>query len=253
MQKINKDNAWSLTIIDNMNNLCRSHHTALKNFQIVGSSLEASTKIYSLRVDSVHSDILRMTSGLGRMRSMFKMYFIIDYVYCQFYLFLCRIADQPTNDNNDNDDLNNSNGDGDTSQGDCLPKPPPVKKKRAKKAVITVTKNKETLNARLEISQMPDSLRFKQNSTLDETNSITLGENKLFLSTLETKVSNLKLTLNDPFWDKIETEPFDTMADENEKPFTALPLTINSNPRHSIRQQLSGQKFLEKPILDEDE
>lgn len=70
-QKISKDNAWSLTLIDNMANLCRSHHKTLKNFQIVGTTLEATTKIYGLRVDSVHSDIVRMSSGLGRMKSKF--------------------------------------------------------------------------------------------------------------------------------------------------------------------------------------
>lgn len=69
-QKISKANAWQLTLIDNMANLCRGHHKSLKNFQIVGSSLEATTKIYGLRVDSVHSDIVRMSSGLGRMKGL---------------------------------------------------------------------------------------------------------------------------------------------------------------------------------------
>lgn len=147
--------------------------------------------------------------------------------------------------------MNNSNGDGDTThhQGDGLPKPPPVKKKRAKKAVSTVTKNKETLNARLEISQMADSLYFNLNSIEGESSK----SNKLLLSILETKVSDIKLTLNEPFWENKEIEPFDTMADENEGPFIALPLTINSNPEHSMRQKLSGHKLLETPISNEDE
>lgn len=68
-QKINKDNAWNLTIIDNMAKLARNHHRTLQNFQIVGSSLEATTKIYGLRVDIVHSEVLRMSAGLGRMKS----------------------------------------------------------------------------------------------------------------------------------------------------------------------------------------
>lgn len=55
-------------MIDNMANLCKSHHKTLKNFQIAGSSLEASTKIYEIRVDAVHSEIQRMSGGLGRMR-----------------------------------------------------------------------------------------------------------------------------------------------------------------------------------------
>lgn len=69
IQKICLRNAWSLTLIDNLANLLGSHHKTLKNFQIVGTSLEATTKIYGLRVDSVHSDIVRMSSGLGRMKS----------------------------------------------------------------------------------------------------------------------------------------------------------------------------------------
>lgn len=162
------------------------------------------------------------------------------------------IADQPTNDNNDNDDLNNSNdnGDGDTTQhqGDAQPKPPPVKKKRTKKAVSTVTKNKDTLNARLEISQMPDALIFKLNSILSESSK---GD-KMLLTILETKVSDVKLTSN-PFWENDEIEPFDMVDDVYDGPFTALPLTINSDPNLSLRQQLSSFKLLETPISDEDE
>lgn len=115
--------------------------------------------------------------------------------------------------------------------------------------VSTVTKNKDTLNARLEISQMPDGLYYKLNEIMDESSN----SNKMLLSILETKESDVKLTTNDPFWDNKEIEPFDEMAAEYEGPFTALPLTINSNPRLSIRQQETGYKLLETPILDEDE
>lgn len=150
--------------------------------------------------------------------------------------------------------MNNSNGDGDgdgnttQNQGDAQPKPPPVKKKRTKKAVSTVTKNKDTLNARLDISQMPDALTFRLNLILSESSKA----DKLLLNILETKVSDVKLT-SSPFWENEESEPFDMIDDVYDGPFTALPLTFNSNPRLSLRQQLSGLKLLEKPILDEDE
>lgn len=55
-----------MTLIDNFSTLIAKHHKTLKNFQIVGSTLEATSKIYGLRVDSVHMDIIRMSSGLGR-------------------------------------------------------------------------------------------------------------------------------------------------------------------------------------------
>lgn len=135
-------------------------------------------------------------------------------------------------------------------QGDAQSKPPPVKKKRAKKAVCTVTKNKDTLNARLEISQMPEALNFKLNLILTDS---CQSANKLLLTNIETKVSDIKLTSNDPFWEIEEIEPFDTMTDEYEGPFIALSLTVDSNPRNSMRQHLSGYKLLETPNLDEDE
>lgn len=42
------------------------HHNVLGNFQRVGSFLEASSRIYELKVDSVHSDIIRLSSGIRR-------------------------------------------------------------------------------------------------------------------------------------------------------------------------------------------
>lgn len=81
LQKINKNNAWKLTIIDNMNNLCRSHHKTLKNFQIICPSLEASSRIYELRVDSVYTAVVEMSRGMGRMRGMFKTFSLSIIIY----------------------------------------------------------------------------------------------------------------------------------------------------------------------------
>lgn len=161
------------------------------------------------------------------------------------YLTLNHVADENTNDNSDN-------GDGDTTQhqGDDQSKPPPVKKKRVKKAVSTVTKNKDTLNVRLDVNQLPDALFYKLNSM--EQKASCMNMNTLLLSTLVTKVSNLKLTPNDPFWDNEQIDTFDTMTDEIDGPFTAMPLKINSIP-YSIRQSLADYKLLETPILDDDE
>jgi condensin complex subunit 2 len=66
MQKISKDNAWTLNIIDSFAKLIKKHHHSLSNFQVAGSTLEASAKVYSLRVDSVYTDVVRMCNDLAR-------------------------------------------------------------------------------------------------------------------------------------------------------------------------------------------
>lgn len=66
LQKISKDNAWTVSIIDTWSKLIKKHHKTLQNFQIAGSTLEASTRVYSLRVDSVYNDVIRMSSELSR-------------------------------------------------------------------------------------------------------------------------------------------------------------------------------------------
>lgn len=68
MQKINKNNVWNMSLIDNFSALIKRHHKSVHDFQVVGSTLEASCKIYGLRVDSVHTDVLHMATGLTALR-----------------------------------------------------------------------------------------------------------------------------------------------------------------------------------------
>ncbi len=58
-----------MSLIDHFRVLIDKHHKTLSSFTVVGSSLEASSKIYGIRVDSVHADVLRMSSGLIRQKS----------------------------------------------------------------------------------------------------------------------------------------------------------------------------------------
>lgn len=65
MQKITKQNAWDLNLIHDLYQL-----TDLKDKMIIGDlnlasvAIDASAKIYALRVDDVHQDIVRLASGL---------------------------------------------------------------------------------------------------------------------------------------------------------------------------------------------
>lgn len=70
LQKITKRNVWSAHLIDHFQRAVENHHRSLGNFPLVGSVLEASSQIYGFRVDCVHNDIIRLSSGLHRENSM---------------------------------------------------------------------------------------------------------------------------------------------------------------------------------------
>ncbi|CAJ1956276.1 unnamed protein product [Sphenostylis stenocarpa] len=66
--KINQKNTWELDLIDHLTDIIRveeGNHMET-NFQIASCTLEAGVKIYSLRVDSVHSDAYKVLAGMSR-------------------------------------------------------------------------------------------------------------------------------------------------------------------------------------------
>uniref|UniRef100_A0A1A9UDM5 Condensin complex subunit 2 n=1 Tax=Glossina austeni TaxID=7395 RepID=A0A1A9UDM5_GLOAU len=58
-------NAWSVSLIDTFSTLLDEDHKTVNNFEEIANLLEATSKIYSLRVDSIHSDVLRMSAALN--------------------------------------------------------------------------------------------------------------------------------------------------------------------------------------------
>ncbi|CAK1553945.1 unnamed protein product [Leptosia nina] len=63
-QKINKEKAWHLQLIDFMPIMMQSHDARMDNFVTASTLLEACCKIYSFRVDAVHHDALKVARGL---------------------------------------------------------------------------------------------------------------------------------------------------------------------------------------------
>lgn len=55
-----------MSLIDNFASLVRKHHKTMDDFQLLGTSLMASSKIYGLRVDSVHTEVVNMSNLLSR-------------------------------------------------------------------------------------------------------------------------------------------------------------------------------------------
>lgn len=153
----------------------------------------------------------------------------------------------------DDDDNHNESNVGDNQNVDGDQPKAPVKKKRMRKQLSTVTKNKDTLNANLDLIQLPDALYYKLNSIMGETSS----SNKLLLNTLQTKTSDLSLTMDDKFWDSKTYEPIEFDLNDNyessETVYTELPLKFNTNSSHTLRQQMSGYIISNTPMDDDEE
>ncbi|CAK7349006.1 unnamed protein product [Dovyalis caffra] len=66
--KINQKNTWELSLIDHLAEIIKveEENDAETNFQKASCTLEAGVKIYSLRVDSVHSEAYKVLGGINR-------------------------------------------------------------------------------------------------------------------------------------------------------------------------------------------
>ncbi|XP_057862011.2 condensin complex subunit 2 isoform X2 [Cryptomeria japonica] len=65
--KINQRNTWELDLIDHLSDIIKVEDEDTEtNFQKASCSLEAGVKIYSLRVDSVHSEAYKVLGGINR-------------------------------------------------------------------------------------------------------------------------------------------------------------------------------------------
>ncbi|PSC75846.1 condensin complex subunit 2 [Micractinium conductrix] len=64
--KITPQNTWALPLIEHLPELIREEGGAQTNFQRASVTLDAGVKIYSYRVDSVHTETFKILGGLGR-------------------------------------------------------------------------------------------------------------------------------------------------------------------------------------------
>ncbi|KAF7805780.1 condensin complex subunit 2 [Senna tora] len=65
--KINQKNTWELNLIDHLTDIIKVGEDDVEtNFQKASCTLEAGVKIYSLRVDSVHSEAYKVLGGMNR-------------------------------------------------------------------------------------------------------------------------------------------------------------------------------------------
>lgn len=250
LQKINKDNAWNINIIDSFSKLISKHHDVLSNFQVAGTTLEASAKVYGLRVDSVHNDVIRMTADLGRQcesEAVLKLH----RKYSEILIYLFLIAAKALQRKHNDDQGNQSDG-GDKENLDNTVVPmedqPQQKKARKKRNIATVTQNVKTLNARLETNPMTDPFFAKLNSVVGDTNS----SKRLMQNIIPTDSSKLRIPQHTPFWKK-DDEMFAVRTNESKSEILAIPQVVKPSEfnKFFVRQGLSNYVLSNSP-LEED-
>lgn len=197
------------------------HHEYLSNFQVAGTTLEASAKVYGLRVDSVHNDVMRMSADLGRQSAK-------------------ALQKKGRGDGNESDggDKENMNAEGDSSQVEQKKKP------RKKRTRATVTQNVKTINAKLETNVLTDPFYAKLNSVVGDTNS----SKRLMQNIIPTIDSQLKRQQDLPFWNKNNEK-----LSENQATFCDVPsiFTENDIEKYVFRHGLSSYE-LSSNYLEED-
>lgn len=225
--KLSRDNAWAVSVIDTLSSLMSRHHKALSNFKVAGSSLEASSRVYALRVDSVHSEVLRISSGLNKQKVI--------------------------NENDDEPSAQHEN-DGEQVGGaetNAEGERPAKRKKRTRKAVSTITKNKETINAHLDTNPFTDPIFAKMNSGVGNVS----GSNRLLQNVLHSVDSELRLRMNHPFWDSKDHEPFDypEQYDFSDMPDVDGEMVANLRLTGMVlRPQLCGYVISDTPAEQEE-
>ncbi|XP_037710704.1 condensin complex subunit 2-like [Drosophila subpulchrella] len=208
--KLSKDNAWNLTLIDSLANLLEHHHKRMSNFKMAASSLEASSKVYGLRVDSIYLDAMRISAGLSART----------------------LTDKQLNAAEDDDgpQADQAAGEGQDPAEQAQEKAA-AKPKRQKKPMSTVTKNKDTLNSRLDTTPLQDPVFGKLNSTVGSIDA----SNRLMHNILPSLDSELRLRTTYSFWNSEE-------SNEEVQDHT----TLNADMEQWPAESLMGTTFMRK-------
>jgi len=177
---------------------------------MAGSSLEASSKVYGLRVDSIYLDAMRISAGLSART----------------------LTDKQLNAAEDDDgpQADQAAGEGQDPAEQAQEKTA-AKPKRQKKPMSTVTKNKDTLNSRLDTAPLQDPVFGKLNSTVGSINA----SNRLMHNILPSLDSELRLRTTYSFWNSEE-------SNEEVQDHT----TLNADMEQWPAESLMGTTFMRK-------
>ncbi|XP_055301390.1 condensin complex subunit 2-like isoform X2 [Sitodiplosis mosellana] len=221
--KIDKKNVWNVALIDVLDTLVRNHNAYIRNFRNIGISLDATMKIYEVRVDSVCNDVHRLRYGVGSN------------------------ARNVPNAKNDPADINDQNCDDQMEET-----PQKRRKQRKKRRTVNMNIAREYhMNAPLNMISLPDDLTYR----LNEISGDAADANRLFTTILPTKNALLQLFAKDKFFSTRVYDPLEFQDDcmyENME-IVILPIDLRFGEQLPIRQMLSGYRIQDNPIDDDDD
>lgn len=218
-----------MSLIDNFLSLLNRHHRDVASFQVAGATLEASTKVYVLRVDSLHYDAFKMAQSLSRHTA----------------------KSLNRDDNGEDDESFVDDGDkenGGASQANDQQPGGHKKRKKQRRNVSTVTKNKETLNEKLDTVPFTDPFFAQLNSIVGDINS----SNRLMQNLLPSKDGELRLDMHYNFWDKSDKPTM--VYDENDafEDFQIIDVEMPElDESDAFHLNLKGYTITDKPAEDE--
>lgn len=186
----------------------------MQNFQVAGSTLEASSRIYGIRVDSVHNDVMHMATGLIGMEGPLT-------------------------------------ASGRASSIDTqTTAPSPARRVRKKTQISTVTRNKDTINAKLDTICLTEPTFAKLNSVVGDINS----SHRLLNYVLPTMGSELIHFSKHPFWDSTE---YPTVLFEDSVDYACMPrdatnniITLSSDLTLRRHAALQSYRITDIPAVD---
>lgn len=157
--------------------------------------------------------------------------------------------DDDENQENEGDNMDNA----DDENGDGQPKPAAAKKKRIRKMASTITKNLDTLNARLDTIPLPDPLFSKLNTIMGDVSS----SNRLLMNILPSQTSDMSLILDQKFFrdtDDIEPNEYTETNeyDWSDDKFVKVHVPVHVRDKNLLRESLSGYLITNTPIDDDE-
>lgn len=152
---------------------------------------------------------------------------------------------------NNDDTQHNTNEDANTSNQNNVQSK--TKKKRTRKPISTVTKNKDSINAKLDTHPFIDPMFAKINSVIGDISS----SNKLLINTLPSVNSELILRTDHKYWDDKMCEEI-VMIDDIEKyefntdQFATMPFKTKFTNDDLLRPECSGYIITDTPAEDDE-
>lgn len=182
---------WSIAFIDVLEQLVRNHNVYVRNFRNIGVSLDAMSKVYEIRVDSVFNDVHRLRFGVGSNGKhfiTFKIKFPVK-IYRKIANIEFILAKNAFN--SANEDVNCDEVDVD----DVNPKRRSQQCRKRAHRKINIARAHQ-INGPLNVLPLADDLSYRLNKISGD----TADTNRLFITILATEHSVLQLHANEKFF-----------------------------------------------------